>query len=540
MIKQILGKIPRKPSKSSQSDVHNDVVINSHSSVNSSAGPNSIYNSKPASTSVKSSNSGPAVPHSSNGSAQNHGKKFPSAAGQASPLFSSGQYEALPGFRDVPSSEKQNLFIKKLNMCCVLFDFNDPSKNLKEKDIKRQTLLELVDYISSVNSKFTEVTMQEITKMVSVNLFRTFPSSNRDNNGLDMLDPEEEEPTLEPAWPHIQIVYELLLRFVTSSETDARLAKRYVDHSFILRLLDLFDSEDQREREYLKTILHRIYGKFMVHRPFIRKAINNIFYRFIFETEKHSGIAEMLEILGSIINGFALPLKEEHKLFLVRALIPLHKPKCVSMYHQQLSYCITQFVEKDFKLADTVIRGLLKYWPVINSSKEVMFLGELEEVLEATQAAEFQRCMVPLFRRIARCLNSSHFQVAERALFLWNNDHIRELIMQNRKVILPIIFPALERNTRRHWNQAVQSLTLNVRKIFLDTDQALVSECLVRFEEDEAKEKENHERREAMWKQLEDVAASNAVSNEAVLVSRFGSSIAIATSQNSRNATTGR
>ena len=87
----------------------------------------------------------------------------------------------------------------------------------------------------------------------------------------------------------------------------------------------------------------------MVHRPFIRKAINNVFYQFIFETEKHDGIAEMLVFLGSIINGFALPLKEEHKLFLIRALIPLYKTKCVSMYHQQLSYCVTQFVEKDVK-----------------------------------------------------------------------------------------------------------------------------------------------------------------------------------------------
>jgi len=48
-------------------------------------------------------------------------------------------------------------------------------------------------------------------------------------------------------------------------------------------------------------------------RPFVRKAINNVFYRFIFETEHHNGVAELLEILGSIINGFALPLKEEHK-----------------------------------------------------------------------------------------------------------------------------------------------------------------------------------------------------------------------------------
>ena len=247
--------------------------------------------------------------------------------------------------------------------------------------------------------------------MVSINLFRAPTPAPRENKVLESFDLEEEEPVMDPAWPHLQIVYELFLRFIQSPETDAKLAKRYIDHGFIIRLLDLFDSEDPREREYLKTILHRIYGKFMVHRPYIRKAINNIFYRFIFETEKHNGIAELLEILGSIINGFALPLKEEHKLFLVRALIPLHKPKCVAMYHQQLSYCVTQFVEKDCKLADTVIRGLLKYWPITNSSKEVMFLGELEEVLEATQPAEFQRCMVPLFRQIARCLCSSHFQV---------------------------------------------------------------------------------------------------------------------------------
>ncbi|KAF9587551.1 hypothetical protein IFM89_004009 [Coptis chinensis] len=555
MIKQILGKLPRKPSSKSTT-TQNGVNINNNNnngggvtgagvgvaptSVNSTQGLSSgvsgggVNSSKNSST-VSRSNSNVSSGGGTT-SKLNQGKKASAVVSQTSVMVSSSAvYEALPNFRDVPNSEKQNLFIRKLNMCCVVFDFTDPAKNLKEKDIKRQTLLELVDYISTVNSKFNEIVMQEITKMVAANLFRTFPSSNHDNKFPESFDPEEEEPTMEPAWPHLQIVYEFLLRFVASSETDAKLAKRYIDHSFVLRLLDLFDSEDQREREYLKTILHRIYGKFMVHRPFIRKAINNIFYRFIFETEKHNGVAELLEILGSIINGFALPLKEEHKLFLVRALIPLHKPKCVTMYHQQLSYCITQFVEKDFKLADTVIRGLLKYWPITNSSKEVMFLGELEEVLEATQAAEFQRCMVPLFRQIARCLNSSHFQVAERALFLWNNDHIRNLITQNQKVILPIIFPALEKNTRSHWNQAVQSLTLNVRKIFSDADQELFEECLIRYQEDEAKEKETRDKRETTWKRLEDIAASKAVSNEGVLVSRLISSLSMGNTASPRS-----
>jgi serine/threonine-protein phosphatase 2A regulatory subunit B' len=36
----------------------------------------------------------------------------------------------------------------------------------------------------------------------------------------------------------------------------------------------------------------------------------------VFETERHNGVGELLEILGSIINGFALPLKGEHIQFL--------------------------------------------------------------------------------------------------------------------------------------------------------------------------------------------------------------------------------
>lgn len=510
MIKQFLSKLPRKSSKSGGNHEFSGNSISSSNSYGTSKSNNN-GNSKTGeaiSRPVSSQYSGPNT-------VQNQGPIGINTRLNRNPVFT---YEALPGFRDVPNAEKQNLFIRKLNMCSFIFDFTDPTKNLKEKDIKRQTLLELVEYVTSVNGKFPESVMQEAVRMVSANIFRAPTPQPRENKVLEAYDLEEDEPAMDPAWPHLQIVYEFLLRFLVSPETDAKLAKRYIDHSFVLKLLDLFDSEDPREREYLKTILHRIYGKFMVHRPYIRKAINNIFYNFIFETEKHNGIAELLEILGSIINGFALPLKEEHKLFLVRALIPLHKPKCLAMYHQQLSYCITQFVEKDCKLADTVIRGLLKYWPVTNSSKEVLFLNEVEEVLELTQPPEFQRCMMPLFRQIAHCLNSLHFQVAERALFLWNNDHIDNLIKQNRRAVLPIIFPALEKNAQNHWNQAVHSLTLNLRKIFFDFDPDLFKECTAKFQEDELKEEEAKVKRESIWKRMEEIAAAKSTTNQAVLM----------------------
>ncbi|KAG8374207.1 hypothetical protein BUALT_Bualt11G0107000 [Buddleja alternifolia] len=446
------------------------------------------------------STSNVVVNHASRGGAPPPQQQTASAAEPARPPL--GTIENLPMFRDVVVLERQSLFLRKVKICCFQFDFSDTLKMVREKEIKRQTLVELVDFIQSGSTKITESNQEELIRMISLNIFRCLPPASHENTASEKVEAEEDDPYLEPSWPHLQLVYELLLRYVVSSDTDTKVAKRYIDNAFVLRLLDLFDSEDPREREYLKTILHRIYGKFMVHRPFIRKAINNIFYRFIYETGKHSGIGELLEILGSIINGFALPMKEEHKVFLVRALIPLHKPKPIAIYHQQLSYCITQFVEKDYKLADTVIRGLLKYWPVTNSQKEVLFLGELEEVLDATQAVEFQHCVVPLFRQIARCLNSSHFQVAERALFLWNNEHIFGLIAQNRNVILPIIFEALEKNIQSHWNRAVHGLTVNVRKMFLELDGDLFEECRRQYIERRAKSRELEEKRETIWQRL--------------------------------------
>jgi len=50
----------------------------------------------------------------------------------------------------------------------------------------------------------------------------------------DAFDPEEDEPILEAAWPHLQVVYELFLRFIESPDFNANTAKKYIDQRFII------------------------------------------------------------------------------------------------------------------------------------------------------------------------------------------------------------------------------------------------------------------------------------------------------------------
>ena len=185
---------------------------------------------------------------------------------------------------------------------------------------------------------------------------------------------------------------------------DPKIAKRFVDQDCMLKLLELVGSEDPRERDYLKTILHRVYGKFMALRSFIRQAIQHVFSKVIYECETHNGVGELLEILGSIIIGFALPVKDEHKDFLFKALIPLHKVKSLASFYQQLSNGMAQYVEKDPRLAYDIITSMLRYWPVSITAKQVLFLNELEETLELTQPSEFHRMQEVLFRCLAVCI----------------------------------------------------------------------------------------------------------------------------------------
>lgn len=43
---------------------------------------------------------------------------------------------------------------------------------------------------------------------------------------------------------------------------------------------------------------------------------------------------------------------------------------------------------------------------------QVMFLGELEEILDVIEPTQFVKIQEPLFKQISRCVSSPHFQVS--------------------------------------------------------------------------------------------------------------------------------
>jgi serine/threonine-protein phosphatase 2A regulatory subunit B' len=69
-------------------------------------------------------------------------------------------------FEETPPNERPQLFIKKLHQCRVIFDFNDPSAEIKGKQIKAQTLHDLLEYITTQRGIITENLYPEVVNMV--------------------------------------------------------------------------------------------------------------------------------------------------------------------------------------------------------------------------------------------------------------------------------------------------------------------------------------------------------------------------------------
>ena len=160
-----------------------------------------------------------------------------------------------PLLAETPAAEREELLRQKLDLCTVVFDFGNASEQTW-KEIKRKALLELVDFIRDEDGeKMLIEATPLIVHAVSANIFRALPPVPEE------VDPQEDDPVLQASWPHLQVVYELLLRFVASPELKAKEAKQHLNTTFCQNLVGLFESEDPRERDYLKEILLRIYGK---------------------------------------------------------------------------------------------------------------------------------------------------------------------------------------------------------------------------------------------------------------------------------------
>jgi len=149
-----------------------------------------------------------------------------------------------------------------------------------------------------------------------------------------------------------------------------------------------------------------------------------------------------------------------------------------------------------------VFKSLIRYWPLANTRKQLLFLTEIEDLLQVVEPEQFVCIQELLFKKLCEAIVSPAFQIVEKVFQLWHHEYILNLIAANIEVVLPIVFPSLYSTAKNHWNKAIRGMAANDIRLLMDIDTVVFGRVLQNYKADRLKEKEDRENRVNNWRSL--------------------------------------
>lgn len=421
-------------------------------------------------------------------------------------------------------NERQSLMKEKLELCAVTCNFTEEGdgEEMSRIENKKDLLLEVLQCMSGNKWSSIEL-LQQCIETIWTNLFRALPDANMIKTDAN----DDEMDFRDPSWDHLQLIYELTFHVVTNTHIDKKTMKKHLQGAFLENLIHLFSSADDREPQYVKIIVHAIYGRFMALRKSIRKHLSDYCYRYVYlstfrDVTSWQGLPEILEIFCSIFQGLNVPVKPDYHVVLRNVIVPLHKAFHLDEFHEQLLQCCTQFVTKDPYSAPVILGGMLRFWPKFSPLKEQLFITEIVHILNVCvrhptvkqSDPAFATITIAVLQQFVECMTSNHHQVAERSLMVWRDETVRICVDLHREKIWPSIYKALQHNKEKYWLAAIRNINRQIMSDFKRRDPEFF-EKIERQQQsmDVARKRESkmtkQESREQRWIRLKQLATSN-------------------------------
>ncbi|KAH0792659.1 serine/threonine-protein phosphatase 2A 56 kDa regulatory subunit epsilon isoform [Histomonas meleagridis] len=415
----------------------------------------------------------------------------------------SGVMVQLPSLASAAKGEIPQLAFKKLKQCCHICDFSEADRDVSYKATKKATLNELIDCYSNPKtfSRLTRECHQQLIEMFSVNVFRPPPSIPREILVSD-------EVTIEDtAWPHLQLVYILFLKFLDCS-VDPRILQYQLSPKFISNIFAVLDFPDERERGQAKAVISSIFNKVPPQRQLLFNVTVNLLLS-VPDGFELNAASNLLELFYLFTEGSPPPLTPAMVTAFNKVLLPLHLPSRCQRYFPPLVKCILLMIRKDARLGNNLLSFLISHWPLTLDHKAELFLDEILQMIRETVPKFISSNIKGLFTCVSIAAESPSMNLAGKALNFLLDNKIKNFIVEQPHLLLGIVFPALFRVARGHWHRNVQVTALNVMNTLMELDPESFKQVALEFKMSSLNEKYTKQMKLKLWKSVVKVASKN-------------------------------
>ncbi|OHS98842.1 protein phosphatase 2A, regulatory subunit [Tritrichomonas foetus] len=414
-----------------------------------------------------------------------------------------GDMIPLPQISTAPIGEIPQLAIQKLKQCQRICDFSDVNADAASKVTKKATLNELIDLYSNpkLSSRLTRECHQQVIETFATNVFRPPPNIPR---ALLVSD----EVTIEDtAWPHLQLVYLMFLKFLDCN-VELRILQYQLQPKFISNLFAVLDFPDERERVQARAVIGSIYNKVPPHRNMLMNITLNLLMSVPEDLELNAA-SHLLELFYQFTSNTPPPLSQQLVQAFERVLLPLHLPYRCQRYFPPLVRCILLMIRKDARLANNLLQFLIGHWPLTLDHKSELFIDEIGQMLDEANPQDLNDNIVQLISCVLIAAESPCMTLADKALKFMLNNRVQNLIVENPDTLLNIIFPPLFRVACSHWQRSLQLNALNVMNTFMELCPDAFRRAAERFKASTMMENARKMQKKGLWDSVALVASQN-------------------------------
>jgi hypothetical protein len=318
--------------------------------------------------------------------------------------------------------------------------------------VKLQTLQELDAVFSDTSflRAWPPGLFCEFLLLLRHNLFRELPP-------LDpvLLSTISEPPMAEIAWPHLQLVYSLLLKYQQANPADARF-----NLAFCSRIVRNLNAPDKNERDLVLLYIERYVSTHHADQGAVLKLFHHLLNLYL---ERAIGPFALGPIVRFYANHWPDPSMSAPALRqLLRVdLVPLLSAPHFGAIAAPLGALLETIADCEPAFAARFLEAAVRKWPLSAPTKQPLVLGLVVSVVDRIPRPFFDNIMARLCGALAHYAQSPHAQVALMALQACSSGRVlRHFIARD-----PLMLTEAIDSASGHWDVAVRQAADDARKL---------------------------------------------------------------------------
>jgi serine/threonine-protein phosphatase 2A regulatory subunit B' len=371
---------------------------------------------------------------------------------------------------DLPALSNPNfseVFGRKIEICEQTFTFSGGASEKVAIGMKTQALTEIMNLVRRSRSPIPDSVVAMIFRMVEKNILRPISFDGR------LLWSTDSPQIVDPAWPHLSLVYEVLKAVADVMPTYTSFAPPFFQ---ALRLPG--DTPDANER----AAIVGFFGALFRNGKHLRQQVVEIYESALIDysaTHNRSPFFAWtaLEILGYIAEH-TVPLLPCSDRAFTRAVLPLLGDGYLPIYVAAVEHLFAFFLEDRPSYSVPALKRLVTVFPHRNVRLQRALLGLIEVAVERRPKGN-QDLVVPIARVIIAAGESQNESLAQAALKMWGRPGIERLLSDQRPIVLPLLVPSLSRVMVGHWSPSVRGTAKSCLASFQQRESKLVRECIL-------------------------------------------------------------